>query len=149
MKYFNTLLALVVISLVFYSCGNNKGELSTDVVKNPISADGDEKGDLPEMTFERQEYDFGRIIQGEKVSYNFKFTNTGKSDLIISNVSSSCGCTVPTFPKEPVKPGKEGRLTVTFDSQGRKGFQTKTVTVLANTQPNTKMLRIKAQIVEP
>ncbi|MBN1339338.1 MAG: DUF1573 domain-containing protein [Bacteroidales bacterium] len=139
----------ILTLVLMVSCGRRDGELSSGVVSNPVTADGESKGDLPEITFEKPEHDFGRIIQGEKVSCSFKFTNTGKSDLIISAVSSICGCTVPTFPKDPVRPGAEGKLSVTFDSEGRKGFQTKIITVLSNSQPNTKQLRIKAQIIEP
>jgi hypothetical protein len=92
---------------------------------------------------------FGKIIQGEKVTYSFKFTNTGKSDLVITGASGSCGCTVPSFPKGPITPGKSGLIDVLFNSEGKKGIQNKTITVLANTQPNAVTLKIKVEIIEP
>lgn len=136
----------------FSSCNrpsDNSGQLPSDIVKNPNTASGQVDTDLPAIEFENDFYDFGKIIQGEKVSYSFKFTNTGKSDLIISRVTSSCGCTVGDFPKVPVKPGESNKIEVKFDSEGRKGFQSKTITVLSNTQPSSTTLRIKSEVVLP
>jgi len=142
---------LLLIALLVISCKSDANrKLSTDVVQNPISAtgDGDIKG-LPMVKFASLEHDFGKVIQGEKVTYGFKFENTGKSDLLISNVSTACGCTVSRYPKEIVPPGGHDVIYVTFDSSGRKGFQSKTATVIANTQPNQTILKIKAQVVLP
>jgi len=143
---------LIVISvLIFFSlsaCNNqNNGQLSTDVVTNPNTASGEKKDNLPIIDFEKEIHDFGKVIQGEKVSFGFKFKNAGESDLIISQVTSSCGCTVTKFPKDPIKPGDEGKVTVTFDSHGRKGIQNKAITVLSNCQPSASIIRIKASIV--
>ncbi len=152
----NTYFRFILFSLVMImaaSCansGSNGEKLPADMVKNPKTASGkNENKGMPAITFEENEHDFGKVIQGEKVSYHFKFENTGKSDLIITDVSSSCGCTVPKFTREPVKPGQEGNILVTFDSGNRKGYQNKTVTVVSNTNPNTKVLRIKAQVIVP
>ena len=139
---------LFIASLMFLSCGNNTETISTDLVNNPNSASG--KGDLSELPafqFNTEEHDFGRISDGEKVSYTFKFKNSGKSDLIISDAKATCGCTVADYPKTPIKPGAESGITVTFNSEGKKGIQNKSVTLVANTQPNTKVLTIKAEIV--
>jgi len=89
------------------------------------------------------------VNEREKVSYKFKFKNVGNSDLLISKVSTSCGCTVGHYPKEPVKPGEEATVDVTFDSTHKKGMQNKTITILANTQPNRTILRIKANVLMP
>ena len=94
-------------------------------------------------------HDFGKVIQGEKVSFGFKFKNTGNADLVIAQVNSSCGCTVPKFPKTPVKPGDESVITVMFDSQDRKGVQNKTITVASNCQPSNSVIRIKAMVIVP
>lgn len=139
------LLALLV------SCGNNTGTINpSDVVNIPATADGKvNKDNLPVFEFKEELHDFGRIGQGEVVSHVFTFTNMGKSDLVISTAKASCGCTVADYPKFPVKPGEQGEVTIKYDSEGRRGMQTKTLTLIANTDPNTKVLTIKAEIVVP
>ena len=99
-----------------------------------------------EMTFEKVEHDFGKINQGDKVDYNFKFKNTGNVDLIISSAKGSCGCTVPEYPKEAVKPGESRKIKVSFNSEGKSGEQSKTVSIFANTVKGTEILTIKASI---
>lgn len=129
----------------FTSCDNDR--ISTDVIENPNTASG--KGDLsqlPAFKFEEESHDFGKIMQGETVSYPFNFKNVGKSDLVISDVSTSCGCTVPSFPKTPIRPGHDGTIKVSFNSAGKHGFQSKNIVIVANTQPNTIVLRIKAEV---
>lgn len=82
-------------------------------------------GKSPVMTFDKTEHDFGTITQGDQPSYSFVFKNTGASDLIISNAVGSCGCTVPEYPKAPVKPGESGKIKVSFNSNGKNGRQQK------------------------
>lgn len=153
MKRIQPILVVLILSLSFlYSCkqtDDNRNMLPSDIVKNPNSASGKIDNDLPVIEFEEDFYDFGKIIQGEKVSYSFKFKNTGKSDLIISNVTSSCGCTIGAFPKIPIKPGESNKIEVMFDSENRRGFQSKTITVLSNAQPSTNTLKIKSQVILP
>lgn len=103
-------------------------------------------GKYPVMAFEVTEHDFGTINAGDKVTYNFKFKNTGQSDLLIANAVGSCGCTVPEYPKTPVKPGESGEMKVSFNSAGKSGNQQKTVTITANTQAGRETLTIKANI---
>jgi hypothetical protein len=148
--------AFVVISFIasiffFVSCGSDENSiLSSDVINNPNTANGKaDRSRLPVFTFTEEVHDFGKIIEGESVSYNFKFRNSGKSDLLISDVSTSCGCTVPVYTKEPIRPGSSGTIKVTFSSAGKRGYQSKAIVVVANTQPNTTQLRIKAQVVSP
>lgn len=100
----------------------------------------------PVMTFEKTEHDFGTITQGEIVTHIFKFTNTGKSDLIITDAKGSCGCTVPEYPKTPIKPGESGEMKVTFSSAGRNGMQSKSVDITTNTAAGHEKLMIKASI---
>lgn len=143
---------LLTIPVILLSCKqstDNQNLLPSDIVKNPNSVSGKTDTDIPAITFENDFYDFGKIIMGEKVSYSFKFTNTGKTDLIISRVTSSCGCTIGDFPKQPIKPGESNKIEVKFDSENRRGFQNKTVNVLSNSQPSSNTLRIKAQVVLP
>ena len=98
------------------------------------------------MTFEKKEHDFGVINPDSKVDYTFKFKNTGKEDLVISNAQGSCGCTIPEYPKEAIKPGESGKIKVSFNSAGKSGNQQKSVTITANTEVGKELLTIKAQI---
>lgn len=100
------------------------------------------------ISFEKENYDFGTIIQGEKVSYSYKFKNVGKSPLIITDATATCGCTVPEVPKEPIKPGEEGEIKVVFDSNGKSGMQDKIITVNSNAQPTTASLHLTGEIKE-
>ncbi|MBN8566479.1 MAG: DUF1573 domain-containing protein [Flavobacteriales bacterium] len=103
-------------------------------------------GKYPVMTFNKKEHDFGVINEGDKVETVFTFTNTGDADLLITNASGSCGCTVPEYPKEPIKPGKSGKMKVTFDSGGKPGMQQKSVNITANTVTGRDVLSIKANV---
>ena len=148
--------ACIYLSVMgFVACGGKqtaKDTISTETVENSQSANAETATDTanaPVMTFEKEKYEFGKIIQGEKVSFSFKFTNTGKTDLLISSATASCGCTVPTYSKTPVKPGENGKIDVVFDSDGKKGTVTKHVTVLANTNPNSKVLELSGEILVP
>jgi len=145
------LILLISIGLITQSCDNNNDKgISTDVVSNSKSAvEVGEKGSIPKMLFDETVHDFGDMIQGERVVYGFKFVNIGGSDLVITRVGTSCGCTVGKYPQEPVAPGEEGVIEVTFDSHKRKGFQNKSITVLANTEPNSTTLRIKTKVILP
>ena len=102
---------------------------------------------MAEITFDRTEYDFGKIAEGEKVGCIFKYENTGKDNLIIQNATGSCGCTVPRWSKEPTAPGESGQLEVIFDSSGRRGKQNKSVTVTSNTMDKVTILKITADII--
>lgn len=141
-----------IISLIFVACKtgneNDKNKLDTDLVKNTTTENG-VSGAMPEFKFEEEEHNFGNVYRGEKVSYEFKFKNVGKADLIISDANASCGCTVPEYPKNPIKPNEEGKITVTYNSEGKQGVQNKSVTLVANTVPNTKVLKIMAMVIAP
>ena len=106
-------------------------------------------GKYPEMTFDHEEHDFGTIKQGDNVSYDFKFKNTGEADLTITSARGSCGCTVPEYPKTPIKVGESGTIKVSFDSKGKRGETSKTVTIMCNTKEGNKLLTIKANIEVP
>lgn len=154
MKTISIRIFMVVISFVIVSCGNNNstnedGSINSDIVNNPATADSPEisEAKLPEFTFDHVEHDFGKVVNGEKVNHTFKFKNEGNSDLIISSASGSCGCTVPSYPKEPIGPGKEGVIDVVFNSEGKNGLQRVSVTVVANTVPNTKVLTLTGEVL--
>jgi uncharacterized cupredoxin-like copper-binding protein len=98
------------------------------------------------IQFEEMEHDFGAVKPGDKVKYTFVFKNTGKNPLLITSAKGSCGCIIASYPPDPIRPGKKGVIEVEFDSKGKTGLQTKTVTVNANTYPNPTRLTIKADV---
>lgn len=106
--------------------------------------------DLPKTTifFDSIFHDFGVIRDNKKVYTRFKFTNTGKEPLIILSANGSCGCTVPTWPKEPIEPGKSKTIEVAFDPNGKLGENSKIITITSNSEPSTTILTIKATIVK-
>lgn len=107
------------------------------------------KPQLPPTTisFEEEEHDFGEIKQNTQNEKIFSFKNTGDKPLLIQNAKGSCGCTVPEYPKEPIPPGQESEIKVVYSPGEQKNQQTKTVTITANTEPKTTILRIKANVI--
>lgn len=98
------------------------------------------------IEFNEDKFDFGNLTQGDVVHHTFSFTNSGSNPLIITNAIGSCGCTVPTYPKEPIAAGEKGTIEVQFNSSGKEGLQNKTVTVSANTEPPTTVLTITSNV---
>ncbi|MCD6017889.1 MAG: hypothetical protein K0S53_1010 [Bacteroidetes bacterium] len=144
-------LSILALSLIIItsSCKEQRTDVSTNDIVNTKSADGNSNADLPEIKFEEETHDFGRITQGEKVTYNFKFKNTGGANLIISSASGSCGCTIPDYPKKPILPGEEANINVVFASEGKSGIVEKSVTIVTNCEPSTRIIYIKANIIVP
>ncbi len=146
---------LVAIAAIFVliSCGseNNDENITTDLINNPNTAStkSGDKDMMPYFEFEEEVKSFGQITQGETVSTSFRFRNVGQSDLIISSAQGSCGCTIPEWPKEPIKPGEYSVIDVTFNSTGKSGMQNKTITLVANTIPNTKVIALKGKVLVP
>ena len=105
----------------------------------------------PATTIEwlESEYEFGTIKQGDKVEHVFKFKNTGTNPLVIRSAKGSCGCTVPEYSKEPLAPGKTGEMKVIFNSAGKMGQQSKPVTIMANTTPETSRVTLKGMVEPP
>ena len=102
----------------------------------------------PVITFEKTEHDFGKINEADgRVSTVFEFKNEGMAPLILSNVRASCGCTTPTWTKEPIEPGKTGTITVTYNPNGRPGRFQKTVTITSNASEATKRVYIKGEVI--
>jgi len=126
--------------IVLVSCNSNINSKQTQTKKTVLTG-------KPLINFDTDMHDFGEVIEGEKVSYSFKFTNTGKAPLVITGIASSCGCTVGEYTKDTIKPGGQGDVTVSFDSWKRTGFQQKSVTVNSNTNPAFQMLRFKAMVI--
>ena len=144
------LLTLLIMVLCVISSCKEKGEgnLSTDLVTSPKSAT-ETSNKQAAIKFDKEEHDFGTLLQGEVVTYSFHFTNTGNMPLIISEVGSSCGCTVGDYPRKSIEPGKTGDIKVTYNSSGHHGFQSRFLTVMSNTIPAKTILRIKATVQTP
>jgi hypothetical protein len=140
-KVILSLLAIAVLA----SCNNEKKQAETVNNTGAINANVSpavDAGNAAAFKFEKESYDFGQIEEGERVSYEFTFKNIGKSPLIITGATATCGCTVPEYPKEPIAPNAEGKISVVFDSKGKEGMQNKVVTVTANTVPSSTMLHL-------
>ncbi len=144
----SNLIILLIVSALFAACNND--EITTDIVNNPNSASGEQDTiNMPKIKFTEEVYEFGSISQGEKVKHTFNFTNVGKKDLVISSARASCGCTIPDWPRKPIKPGEKGEINVVFNSEGKKGNIHKRITVVANTQPSTNIVAIKGEVIAP
>ena len=149
------LFVTLLIFSVMFSCNDatkkvnkNDKKLSADLVKNHQSLNNDSKEIIqPIIEILESEYDFGIIKQGEKATHDYKIKNIGNSDLLITSAKGSCGCTVPEWPKEPIRPGSIAKIKVTFDSKGKIGKQSKRVTLMTNAIPNVKILTIKGEII--
>jgi hypothetical protein len=147
-------LLTILLFFAFNACENgvNKDEQKTTATEEEpvLDSTGLTSPAHPEafILFYDEAHDFGNIIQGEKVSYSFKFKNIGSIDLIISTARGSCGCTVPKYPRRAIKPGEEGNIDVVFNSENLSGISQKTITVLSNSNPNGIItLTIKSNII--
>ena len=136
----NLFLALIAATMFMVSCNSNGNNVADNGSASSATAD------KPAMKFEKDTHDFGKIVTGSKVSYEFKFTNTGKSPLIIKDAIASCGCTKPEWPSAPVKPGEAGVIKVTFDSRGKMGLQDKQITITANTNPAQNLVHLIGEV---
>ncbi len=101
----------------------------------------------PEISFSKTVHDYGTLFQGGDGNSEFEFTNTGKEPLILSSVKSSCGCTVPSWPREPIMPGKKEVIKVKYDTK-RVGPINKTITVMSNAKTSPVVLKITGSIVK-
>ena len=125
-----------------------KGNLS-DLVHNPVRPDGSiDSSYLPVMTFRDTLYEFGTVQEGDILTKEFTFTNTGTAPLLITEANSTCGCTIPEWPREAIAPDSSGVITVKFNTLHRTGAQLKEVTIFANTFPNQAIVRLKGIVKE-
>jgi hypothetical protein len=104
-------------------------------------------GKMPVIALrEKEVFDFGTLTEGDTVEHVFQFTNTGNFPLIINNLTASCGCTTPEWPRDPIAPGEASSVRVRFNSRGKQGQQNKTVTIFANTEPAMTEIQFKAMV---
>ncbi len=125
-----------------------KGYSNADLIRNPVSGEGEQGGEaLAVLEFTEFSYLFGKVESGKVIDHSFSFTNTGSVPLLIGNASSSCGCTVPEWPQEPIPPGGKGAIRVRFDTQGKTGEQRKPVFITANTYPANTTLYLIGEVI--
>ncbi len=137
---------LAVSMFLFVVAANAQQDAKTAPAATPAVQDNK---NAPDFKFDVEEFNFGTIKQGEKVSYDFNFANVGKEPLIITEAHGSCGCTVPQWPKEPVAKGAKGVIHVEFNSTGKMGMQDKTVTITSNAKGGNKVLHLKGNVEAP
>lgn len=135
-----------LLLMAFTACDSAASKIDSNSDDKKVDVSTVEETGKPVFSFNEESHDFGEIEEGTVAKHDFVFKNTGDAPLIITNAAGSCGCTVPQWPREPIAPGEEGTIHVEFNSQGRTGNQQKQVTLNANTQPNTMVLKISAQV---
>jgi hypothetical protein len=135
------LTSLVLVAFLVSYCGNGSVKSASD------SASTKNATGKSEILFREYQHDFGKVTEGEKISYVFTFINKGTENLSIFSATTTCGCTVPSYDKNPVPPGSAGNLEVVFDTSGRSGMQTKTITVKSNASTPVVLLKITAEVV--
>ncbi len=135
-----TLMLLMALgTLLLYACDDKNKKSSTSELQEKI----------PVMAMlDSTVYQFGEIKEGDIVEHAFRFKNGGQFPLIINNVTASCGCTIPEWPREPIAPNTESAIKVRFNSKGKPGQQVKTITVYANTEPAYSELRLQGIVAE-
>jgi len=139
----------IVAIIALAACNNEQPQTETVSNNGAINANVSpttNASNAAAFTFEKESYDFGQITEGDQVTYDFSFKNTGSEPLIITGATATCGCTVPNYPKEPIAPNGEGKISVKFDSKGKGGMQNKVITITANTNPATTELHMIGDI---
>lgn len=135
MKNFTLLILLAFSSLIsFAQESDDKVELSTEAT--------------PKIEFETKTHDFGRVEEGVQATYTFTFKNTGDAPLVLNTVKASCSCTTPKWTRKPIAPGETGTITAVYDSKGRIGNFTKTITVTHNGESGTTYLTLRGIVVK-
>jgi hypothetical protein len=132
---------VILLLLTSTGCGNrnHKGETGS------VSQSADTGKAV--ISFTEVEHNFGQVKEGERVGCIFTFTNSGTTDLVINSVTTTCGCTVPKYERKPVTPGNMGSLEVIFDTEGKNGIQSKTITVRSNAIIPVNILKITAEVI--
>jgi len=146
----------ILLGLVIFSCEPSANAESTakkegfggaDIIRMPVSANqGVDTTLVAKMVFEETVHEFGTVLEGKQVEHVFKFTNTGKIPLVIADSKTTCGCTVPDYPKEPIAPGESSEVSVIFNTAGKSQDQNKPVTLIANTYPARTIIYMKGYV---
>lgn len=149
-------LPFLIALLLFVHCRNGENEErvtkyrssnASELIRNPIQSDGTiDSSNLARIAFDHTSHDFGIIDHGDSIRHLFAFENNGNIPLLISDVRSTCGCTVPRWPKNRIEAGASDTIEVLFDSSTKEGKQNKAITVYSNTIPNETKLYLKGYV---
>lgn len=151
-----TFIPVILILVLFSSCKSDSSKKvesvkSNDVaelIRNPQTLRGNsDTTQVPQMTFEQDVIYFDTIVAGTEITETFKFINTGQTPLWISDARSTCGCTVPEFPKEPIPPGEGGEIKVRFNTTNKYYHQDRPISIFANTYPGRTVVRLRGYVV--
>jgi len=144
--FITTVLALS--TMIFISCneGNASSKVKKENVKEAKKRDVEISKGAAEIQFDRTEFDFGTVNEGDVVEAKFVVINSGKTDLIITKVQPSCGCTVPEWPRTPIKPGESGEILAKFNTAGKPNRQAKNLTLYTNTAKGREVLKLTGSV---
>jgi len=144
MRKLSFLFVVALSTIVFVSCkdGNASAKVKASNIEVAKKRDKAINKGAAAVEFDKTEYDFGTVAEGQIVETTFVVKNTGKTDLVITDAKATCGCTVPVWPKEPVKVGESAEVKVKFNTTGKPNRQSKTVTLYTNTATGTELLKI-------
>ena len=150
----------IIVTILFFSCNTDekggssksafekKGQVA-DMIRMPVSAvDPVDTVNVAKFAFEETSFDFGTAREGKFVEHAFKFKNSGTIPLVIQDAKATCGCTVPSWPKEPIPPGGSGEINVKFNTMKKTEHQSKPVTIIANTYPSKTVLKIEGFVIK-
>ncbi len=148
MKFILLFTAISLLCACSNSSKTNTNGTPVESINNPATASNPtaQPSEYPIMSFENLEHNFGELMDGQIVENTYKFTNTGKANLLIDRCDVTCGCTTPYFPKTPIAPGESGEIKVKFDSSGKSGVINKNVIVWANVKEQKVEIRFKANV---
>lgn len=155
---FKSVLFILAVVAMFSGCqqGNNdardaaRQEIESanqpNAIQNAVQTPAVPAGPTTSVSFSEERFNFGSVVEGEKVAHTYSFTNTGKEPLILSNARGSCGCTVPKWPREPIQPGESADIVVEFNTQNKQGQRSQKVTITANTNPPESFIYLEGQV---
>lgn len=149
MKKITILFAFIISATILTSCGTSNAteKIKKDNLENAKFRDIEIKKGVATIAFDATEFNFGTVNEGDIVETTFKVTNSGETDLVITDAQPSCGCTVPVWPKEAIKPGETKDIFIKFDTSGKPNRQLKTITLTTNTESGRQILSLKGSVI--
>lgn len=148
MRKITYLFAILFSTTLIVSCGNGNAttKINKENLESAKSRDVAIKKGAALISFDNNVYDFGTVNEGDVIETTFKVTNSGKTDLVITDAKVTCGCTVPVWPKKPIKPGETESVKVKFNTSGKQNRQQKNITLITNTESGREILTLKGMV---